>query len=77
MNQRGTGAIFCLIAALLYAARYITAATLVSNGLSMDRELFLFGLEVQGSGLLILSVASLIVGICYLIWGEVEASKKG
>lgn len=72
MSKRGTGAIFCLIAAVLFAARYITAACFLSNMQSWDAELFAAGLEYQGNRLLILSVISLIVGVIYLIRAELE-----
>lgn len=75
MNKRGTGAIFCLIGGLLFAARYITAAIFMSNVSSWDRMLFAVGLEDQGHGLLIFSVISLIIGIIYLVWAEIEERK--
>lgn len=75
MNRRVTGAIFCLIAGLLFSARYITAAIFMSNISSWDRELFKAGLEYQGEALLVLSIISLIVGITYLIWSEIEEKK--
>ena len=75
MNKRGTGAIFCLIASLLFAVRYITAAIFMSNVSSWDSMLFAAGLEHQGYGLLIFSVISLIIGVIYLVWAEVEERK--
>ena len=76
MNKRGAGVLFCLMAAMLYAARYVAAAVYVSNESSWSPELFAAGLEYQGSGLLIFSVLSLVVGVCYLVWGELEARGK-
>lgn len=76
MNKRGTGAVFCLIAALLYAARYLTAAIFMGNVSSWSQDLFRLGFEYQGSGLLVASIISLIVGLGYLIWGEIEERKK-
>lgn len=75
MSRRGAGAIFCLIGALLFAARYITAAIFMSNVSSWDSALFAAGLEYQGNGLLIFSVLSLAVSIIYLVWAEVEEWK--
>ena len=72
MNRRITGAIFCLIAGLLFAARYIAAAVFMSNVSSWDSDLFAAGLEHQGPALLILSIISLIAGIIYLVWAEME-----
>lgn len=76
MSRRGTGAIFCLIAALLFAARYITAAIFMSGSSSWDSLLFSAALEYQGLGLLILSIISLIVGISYLVWAEIKDKKN-
>lgn len=76
MNKRGTGAIFCLIAAILYAARYLAAAIFMSGISSWNSNLFENGLEYVGSSLLTLSVVSLIIGIAYLIWAEIEEQKK-
>jgi len=75
MNRRGTGAILCLAGALLFAARYLTAAIFMSNVSSWDSMLFAAGLEYQGNGLLILGSFSFIVGIVYLAWAELEAGK--
>ena len=76
MNKRGTGAIFCLIAAILYAARYLAAAIFMTGISSWNSNLFENGLEYVGSSLLTLSVVSLIIGIAYLIWAEIEEQKK-
>lgn len=75
MNKRGTGAIFCLIGSLLFIARYITAAIFMSNVSSWDSMLFAAGLEYQGYGLLIFSVISLVIGVIYLVWAEIEERK--
>lgn len=75
MNKRGTGAIFCLIGSLLFAARYITAAIFMSNVSSWDSMLLAEGLEYQGYGLLVFSVISLIIGAVYLVWAEIEERK--
>ena len=75
MNKRGTGAIFCLMGSLLFAARYITAAIFMSNTSSWDSMLFAAGLEYQGDGLLIFSVISVIIGAVYLVWAEIEERK--
>lgn len=72
MSKRVTGAIFCLIAGILFSARYITAAIFMSNTSSWDSGLFKAGLEYQGNALLVFSIISLIVGIIYLIWSEIE-----
>lgn len=75
MNKRGTGTIFCLIGSLLFAARYITTAIFMSNTTTWDATLFEASLEYQGNGLLIFSIISLIIGILYLVWAEIEEKK--
>lgn len=72
MNRRGTGAVFCFIAAFLFAARYISAAIFGSGVASWNRELFQAMLQYSGSTLLILSIISLVIGIVYLAAGEME-----
>lgn len=76
MNKRGTGTIFCLIAAILFSTRYITAAIYMSGASSWDANLFSSGLEYVGSPLFYLSIISLMIGVGYLIWGELEDKKK-
>ena len=72
MNRRGAGVVFCLIAALLFSARYISAAIFGSGVLSWDSQLFHAMLEYTGNGLIIASAASLLIGIAYLIWAEIK-----
>ena len=72
MNKRGAGVVFCLIAALLFSARYITAAIFMNN----VSELFASGLRYQGNALLVLSVISLLAGVAYLVWAEIEEWKR-
>lgn len=76
IDKRGTGVIFCFIASLLFAARYITAAIFMSGVSSWDSMLFTAGLEYQGYGLLVFSVISLIIGMIYLVWAEIEERKR-
>ncbi len=51
MNNKGIGAIFCLISAVLMSARYIAAAIFMSNVSSWDSSLFQAGLSYVGSPL--------------------------
>lgn len=76
MNKRGAGVVFCLIAALLFSARYITAAIFMNNPSSWSDVLFASGLCYQGSALLTLSVISLLAGVVYLVWAEIEEWKR-
>ena len=71
MNRRGTGVIFCLIAAVLFSTRYISAAIFGSGVLSWGSDLFDSMLQYVGSALTVLSVIALIVGIIYLVAAEI------
>lgn len=70
MNKRGIGGIFCLIATILYATRYITTAIYMSQTTYWDAESFANGMAYVGNELLYLSIISLIIGVVYLILGE-------
>ncbi len=76
MNKRGVGVIFCLMAIILFSTRYITTAIFLSGVTSWDAETFVMGLSYVGSELLYLSIISLIIGIVYLILGEIEEKKN-
>ncbi len=71
MNRRATGAVFCAIAAFLFAARYIAAAIFGSGVSSWDAGLFDAMMGYVGSGLTIASAVALFIGIGYLIAGEI------
>lgn len=73
MGRRTVGLGFCGIAAFLFAARYVSAAIYGSNVASGGAR-FSFFLESVGSGLVVLSIVSLVVGIIYLVWGEIGNS---
>ncbi len=75
MGKRGVGAIFCLIAAILFSTRYLAAAVFMSGVSSWDGALYAVGLEYVGSPLITLSIVSLIIGIGYLVWAEVSEKK--
>ena len=76
MNNKGVGAIFCLISAILTSARYITAATFMSNAASWDSSLFQAGLSYIGSPLKTAAIIALIAGICFLGYGVFRDLKK-
>lgn len=76
MNKRTAGVMFCLIAGVLFAIRYIVAALFMSGVLSWNAMIFAAGLEYQGNGLLIFSIISLVVGIVYLVRAEIEDKRK-
>lgn len=79
MNNKGVGAIFCLISAILISAKYIAAAIFMSGVTSWDAELFAEGLEYVGPFLTVVSFIALIVGILFLGYGlyqDIKESKK-
>ncbi len=76
MNNKITGAIFCLIAAILAGARYVAAAIFMSNVSSWSAELFRDGLNYVGPNLLIAAIVALAAGICFLVCGFVQNMKK-
>ena len=76
MNNKGVGAIFCLISAFLFAARYLAAAIFMSSTMSWDAELFSNALSYVGAPLLIASIAALIAGVVFLAAGIIQDSKK-
>ncbi len=79
MNNKGVGAVFCLIAALLMAARYLTAAIFMSGVLSWDSELFRASLDYIGPALPIAACAALAAGVVFLAVGilqDVKGSAK-
>ena len=76
MNNKGIGAIFCLISAVLTSTRYMAAAIFMSNVTTWDRSLFQAGLSYVGSPLKVTAIIALIAGICFLGYGVFRDSKK-
>ena len=69
MTRRGAGFGFCAIAAFLFASRCICIG-LALIGNRGDYDTF-------GSELSIAAVVSLLVGIVYMIWGEITSGSQG
>ncbi len=69
MNNKGVGAVFCLIAAILMSARYIAAAVFMSNVTSWDSTMFQAGLSYVGVPLKAAAITALVAGICFLGYG--------
>ncbi|MFR8069990.1 MAG: hypothetical protein ACLU79_12085 [Clostridium sp.] len=79
MNDKGVGAIFCLISSILISAKYLSAAIFVSNTSNKDAILFSASLEYVGSFLTIASLIALIIGLLFLGYGlyqDVKGNKK-
>ena len=66
MNNKGVGAVFCLIAAILMSARYVTAALFMSSISTWSSDMFRASLEYIGPALPIAAIAALIVGVVFL-----------
>lgn len=77
MNNKGVGAVFCLIAALLLAAKYLSAAIYMSGVSSWSGPLFRSGLEYVGSPLSAAAVIALAVGLLFLVWGIIQDVNAG
>ena len=76
MNNKGVGAIFCLIAAILAGARYLSAAIFMSGTSSWSADLFSESLKYVGPVLQIAAIIALAVGIFFLILGLFKDEKK-
>ena len=76
MNNKGVGAVFCLIAAILMAARYVTAALFMSSISTWSSDMFRASLEYIGPALPIAAIAALIVGVIFLAVG-IFRDRKG
>ncbi|NOU90214.1 hypothetical protein GC102_31380 [Paenibacillus sp. LMG 31460] len=76
MSKRGTGVVFCFLAAFLLSVQYLSAAIFGSNVSSWNPELFQHLLYSVGDYPLTLSKFSLFVGIGYIIWAEVDEYRR-
>jgi len=76
MNNKGVGAVFCFISALLMATRYVSAALFMSNVTSWGADLFQSGLSYVGLPLKIASIIALIAGIVFLGCGIYQDIKN-
>ncbi len=72
MNNKGVGAIFCLISAILFSAWYLSAACYMSGVSTWSEELFRAGLSYVGYLLPGSAAAALAVGVVLLIRGRSE-----
>jgi hypothetical protein len=77
MYRRITGVTFIAISALLYTARFIAAAIWGSGFSSWNAENFLGLLEYVDQGLTTWSIIALVIGLVYLVWGEVNEITGG
>jgi putative Ca2+/H+ antiporter (TMEM165/GDT1 family) len=75
MNNKGVGAVFCLISALLMAARYLSAAIFMSGISTWSSEMFQASLEYIGPALPTAAIAALIAGVIFLAVGIIQDRK--
>ena len=76
MNNKGVGAVFCLISALLMSARYLSAAIYMSGTMTWGTDLFSNALSYVGAPLLVFSILALIAGVVFLAAGIIQDKKK-
>lgn len=76
MNNKGVGAVFCLISAILISVKYISASIIMSGVASWDSGLFEAGLSNVGSFLSTASLISLIVGVLFIGYGLYQDIKE-
>lgn len=70
MTKRSTANTLLVIAALLFAARYLAAAIFGSGMVGWSAEIFNALLQYVGSGLHTAALVALVAGVAYLIWAE-------
>lgn len=73
MNKRLTGAVFCLIAAMLYCCRYICAAIYMAGLSTWSSD---YGLENVSNSFTVFACVALAAGIFYLVRAEIEDRKS-
>ncbi len=77
MSRRLTGVIFCGIAAMLYAARYLTAAVYGSGqSNTWSAQLFTALLGYVSNNLTVAAIVALVAGVAYLVWAEVAPDRR-
>ena len=77
MSRRITGIAFIVISAFLYATRFVAAAAWGSGFSTWSAEHFRNLLGYVDQGLTTWSIVALVVGLIYLVWGEIEAIRAG
>ena len=76
MSKRGVGAIFCLIAAILYSVRFINAALYTPPNVGeWSPNKYALWVSYVGPPWFVIWL-SLIVGIGYLVWAEIDQHRS-
>ena len=76
MSRRAAGISLIALSALLYASRYLAAAIFGSSITTWNAGLFNGMLQYVGPGLVRWSIVSLVVGILYLVWAEIQTYQE-
>jgi hypothetical protein len=77
MSRRTVGISFVAISAFLYATRFVAAAIWGSGYSTWNAENFFALLSYVDQGLTLWSIIALIIGLIYLVWGEIEERRTG
>ncbi len=77
MSRRAAGISLIAISALLFASRYLAAAIFGSSITSWNADLFNGMLQYVGPDLVRWSIVSLVAGILYLVWAEIQTYQDG
>jgi hypothetical protein len=77
MSRRFTGIALIAISAFLFATRFMAAATWGSGFSNWNADNFIALLGYVDQGLTTWSIATLVIGLIYLAWGEIEEIRTG
>lgn len=72
MSRRTTGTLLIVVSAILYSARYLSAAIFGASLANWSADLFNAMLEYVGQDLVTWSLVALVAGLVYLVWAEVD-----
>lgn len=73
MNRRATGAILLGISAFIYGLRLLSAAIMGSDNLGWHSSKYNQMLDHIGNDPVVVCWMTLIAGIAYLIWAEIDS----
>jgi hypothetical protein len=76
MSRRTTGVSFIAIATVLFITKFFAAAIWGGNFSTWSAENFAALLGYVDQGLTNLSIIALVIGLVYLVWGEVNERKR-
>ena len=74
--KRITGALFILVAAILYSIPYICSSVYMSQFGEYSSDQISLGINYVGGHFFLLSAAAFIVGIIYIVLAELDDRKN-